>query len=92
MINVGRSGHDAMLILVIHLFFDAQYPLTSKNSPPTLPAIESNVLLNVSLFVDLERAQVLFATDGKDAGTVEALTADLAGAPRTVCAGDRGGL
>lgn len=31
----------------------------------------------VSLFVDLERAHVLFATEGKDAGTVEAFKADL---------------
>jgi len=46
----------------------------------------------VSLVVDLERAHVRFATEGKDAGTVEDFTADLAGAPRTVCAGDRGGL
>jgi transposase len=32
---------------------------------------------NVSLFVDLERAQVLFATEGKDAATVEAFKTDL---------------
>lgn len=31
----------------------------------------------VSLFVDLERAHVLFATEGKDASTVEAFTRDL---------------
>ncbi len=31
----------------------------------------------VSLFVDLERAHVLFATEGKDAGTVEAFKTDL---------------
>ncbi|MEK7827260.1 MAG: hypothetical protein AAB299_05960 [Thermodesulfobacteriota bacterium] len=26
--------------------FDAKYPLTSKNSPPILPSIESNTLSN----------------------------------------------
>ena len=34
---------------------------------------------SVSLCVDLERAHVRFATEGKDAGTVENFTADLAG-------------
>jgi len=32
------------------MLFDAKYPLTSKNSPPILPSIESNTLSNKGSF------------------------------------------
>jgi hypothetical protein len=32
------------------LLLDAEYPLTSKNSPPILPSIESNTLSNKGSF------------------------------------------
>jgi hypothetical protein len=42
-----KSGHRATSIFQSHryaLFFDVKYPLTGKNSPPILPAVENNVL------------------------------------------------
>jgi hypothetical protein len=43
------------------LLFDARYPLTSKNSPPILPSIESNTLSNKGSFTarDMIKREVL---------------------------------
>jgi hypothetical protein len=54
-------------------FFDAKYPLTSKNSPPILSTIESNALSR-RYIMSLERVQVTcadkIATDGSSTGCI----------------------
>jgi transposase len=82
--------HDTRLWRVLHHYVE-QARARSDASAVTRVAIDETAARRghdyISLFVDIDQARVLFATDGRDADTVAAFAADLTahgGDPRAV--------
>jgi transposase len=73
--------HDTRLWRVVHHYVDAALARLDA-SEVTKIAIDETAARRghdyITLFVDIERARVLFATEGKDAATVAAFADDLA--------------
>jgi transposase len=73
--------HDTRLWRVIHHYV-AQARARSSAATVTRVAIDETAARRghdyITLFVDIDRARVLFATEGRDAETIEAFAADLA--------------
>ena len=73
--------HDTRLWRVLHHYVD-QARARSDASEVTRVAIDETAARRghdyITLFVDIDRARVLFATEGKDADTVAAFADDLA--------------
>jgi transposase len=73
--------HDTRLWRVLHHYVE-QARARADASQVTRVAIDETAARRghdyISLFVDIEQARVLFATDGRDAGTVAAFADDLA--------------
>lgn len=73
--------HDTRLWRVLHHYVDQARARTDA-SAVTRVAIDETAARRghdyITLFVDIDQARVLFATDGKDAGTVAAFADDLA--------------
>jgi transposase len=73
--------HDTRLWRVLHHYVD-QARMRIDASDVTQVAIDETAARRgqdyITLFVDIDRARVLFATEGKDAGTVAAFAEDLA--------------
>jgi len=73
--------HDTRLWRVIHHYVDRGRARADFSAVTRLACDETAARRGhdyISLFVDLDRARVLFATEGKDAGTVAAFAADFA--------------
>ena len=72
--------HDTRLWRVLHYYVE-QARARSDASQVTRVAIDETAARRghdyITLFVDIEQARVLFATDGRDAGTVAAFADDL---------------
>ena len=75
------NEHDTRLWRVVHHYVE-QARARADFSTVTEVAFDATAARRghdyVSLFVDIDRARVLFATEGKNAGTVAAFAADLA--------------
>jgi transposase len=73
--------HDTRLWRMLHHYVE-QARARADASDVTRVAIDETAARRghdyISLFVDMEQARVLFATDGRDAGTVAAFAEDLA--------------
>ena len=73
--------HDTRLWRVLHHYVDRARARTDA-SAATRVAIDETAARRsqdyITLFVDIDQARVLFATEGKDAGTVAAFANDLA--------------
>jgi transposase len=73
--------HDTRLWRVLHYYVE-QARARADAAQVTRVAIDETAARRghdyITLFVDLEQARVLFATDGRDAGTVAAFADDLA--------------
>jgi transposase len=73
--------HDTRLWRVIHHYVDRGRARADFSAVTRLACDETAARRGhdyITLFVDLDRARVLFATEGKDAGTVAAFAADFA--------------
>lgn len=73
--------HDTRLWHVIHHYVDRGRARADFSAVTRLACDETAARRGhdyITLFVDLDRARVLFATEGKDAGTVAAFAADFA--------------
>ena len=73
--------HDTRLWRVIHHYVDRGRARADFSAVTRVACDETAARRGhdyITLFVDLDRARVLFATEGKDAGTVAALAADFA--------------
>jgi transposase len=72
--------HDTRLWRVLHHYVE-QARVRADASQVTRVAIDETAARRghdyITLFVDIEQARVLFATDGRDAGTVAGFAADL---------------
>ena len=73
--------HDTRLWRVLHLVVE-EARARAEAAAVTRVAIDETAARRgqdyITLFVDIDRARVLFATEGKDAGTVAAFAEDLA--------------
>jgi len=72
--------HDTRLWRVIHHYVDKARAASDASGVTTLAVDETSARGGqefISLFVDIDRARVLFATEGKDAATVAAFAEDL---------------
>ena len=82
--------HDTRLWRVLHHYVDEARARTDASAVNRVAIDETAARRGhdyITLFVDIDRARVLFATEGKDAGTVAAFADDLAahgGDPETV--------
>jgi transposase len=73
--------HDTRLWRVIHHYVDRGRARADFSAVTRVACDETAARRGhdyITLFVDLDRARVLFATEGKDAGTVAAFAADFA--------------
>jgi transposase len=73
--------HDTRLWRVIHHYVDRDRARADFSAVTRVACDETAARRGhdyITLFVDLDRARVLFATEGKDAGTVAAFAADFA--------------
>jgi transposase len=72
--------HDTRLWRVVHHYVDAGRARTDASDVTQLAIDETAARRGhdyITLFVDIDEARVLFATEGKDAGTVAAFADDL---------------
>src|SRR5271170_5859623 len=76
----ASSQHDTKLWRVVHYYVD-QARARANAAGVTRVAIDETAARRghdyISLFVDIEQARVLFATEGRDASTVAAFAQDL---------------
>jgi transposase len=73
--------HDTRLWRVLHHYVDQARTRTDASTVSRVAIDETAARRGhdyITLFVDIDQARVLFATDGKDAGTVAAFADDLA--------------
>ena len=71
-----KSGRCSTFLSQPHLqplLFDAKSPLTSKNSPPILRTIESNVLSNAAHNAKMEDSKALIEGIMKEFGRIDIL-------------------
>jgi transposase len=82
--------HDTRLWRVVHHYVDQARARTDASGVTRLAIDETAARRGhdyVTLFVDIDRARVVFATEGKDADTIAAFAGDLAthgGAPEAI--------